>query len=372
MQSKFLFSTLILSTLLACSLSSCGNKEQEIKTVKVSDSDYIHSLGRTSITTKDQQEMLYFANSCSGFAFQVEMKKEAQLTFSLFGSTTSPYEAQYAKVYVDEEPVEVLKIERGIFDYTLTQAISTGEHEIRLLKMNEPAFSSMGLLKICEGDFVFKKYVSSKTKRIEFYGDSITCGYGNLADNSQSFKMETEDGTQAYTQLCADQLGFENSVVSYSGIAMALSPFQNTFTMLDRYATLDGSQSWNFNQYVPDVIVINLGTNDNTKLRTLTGNDQIEGLNAFYENLKQMSLDLSNHAPHAKFVFVYNMMLTISDGLVTCMESVARELNKKQENTAYILECQPNYLGADGHPSLEGHQQSAKLLKDLIDTIIEQ
>lgn len=133
---------------------------------------------------------------------------------------------------------------------------------------------------------------------------------------------------------------------------------------------MDSSKAWDFSRYVPDVIVINIGTNDNTKLRTLSGNAQIDGLNQFYENLKQMALDLKTKAPQAKFVFAYNMMLPISDGLVTCMESVKRELDKENESTAYLLEFTPEGKGADGHPSLEGHKQSAEQLKSFIETIL--
>lgn len=367
MKHHFLISFMIL-TFATCTLTGCGAKE--IHQVSVIDEKYVHPIGRTLAEKKDNQDKLYFANSCSGFAFQATMKEDVHLKFSLYGNTTSTYSAQYAKVVVDQELLEVLQIQNGVNDYILQNAITKGKHEIQLLKMNEPAFSNMGLLKIYEDNFVFEEYVTTKTKKIEFYGDSITCGYGNLTDNTQSFSMETEDGTKAYTQLCADALGFENSVVSYSGISMALSPFNSDFTMLDRYQTVDSSKAWDFSRYVPDVIVINIGTNDNTKLRTLSGNAQIDGLNQFYENLKQMVLDLKTKAPQAKFVFAYNMMLPISDGLVTCMESVKRELDKENENTAYLLEFTPEGKGADGHPSLEGHKQSAEQLKSFIETIL--
>ena len=367
------FTSFMISALSLCALSSCGEQPSEVivKTVNVSDKTYVHPLGRTLVEKKDNLDMLYFANSCSGFSFDIDAESDLNLTFSLYGNVSSSYENQYARVYVDGDELETLQIQNGVNDYTLENSISKGKHKIKLLKLNEPAFSQMGLLKIHEGDYSFKEYENEYSKKIEFYGDSITCGYGNLTDNSHPFSMETEDGAKAYTQLCADKLGYENSVVSYSGIAMALSPFNNTFTMLDRYKTVDGYKDWDFSNYVPDAIVINIGTNDNTKLRSMTGNDYVDGINKFYANLREMTLNLKEYAPNAKFIFAYNMMLTINDGLATCMESVCRELNEELDNEiAYVLEFTPNNKGADGHPSVEGHENAATVLADFIESIM--
>lgn len=43
---------------------------------------------------------------------------------------------------------------------------------------------------------------------------------------------------------------------------------------------------------------------------------------------------------------------------------------KENESTAYLLEFTPEGKGADGHPSLEGHKQSAEQLKSFIETIL--
>ena len=154
MRHHFLLSFMILA-FATCTLTGCGAKE--IRQVSVIDEKYVHPIGRTLAEKKDNQDMLYFANSCSGFAFQATMKEDVYLKFSLYGNTTSTYSVQYAKVVVDQELLEVLQIQNGVNDYTLQNAITKGKHEIQLLKMNEPAFSNMGLLKIYEDNFVFEQ-----------------------------------------------------------------------------------------------------------------------------------------------------------------------------------------------------------------------
>ena len=67
MKHHFLISFMIL-TFATCTLTGCGAKE--IHQVSVIDEKYVHPIGRTLAEKKDNQDMLYFANSCSGFAFQ--------------------------------------------------------------------------------------------------------------------------------------------------------------------------------------------------------------------------------------------------------------------------------------------------------------
>lgn len=366
---------LILAPLFcsAMCMGSCGKEETtsqplpEVKDISFSNENYFHPLGRSTILEKDGKETFYFANSCSGFAFQIHVQEEGTLTFTLEGNTRSPYQRQYAKVYVDDVEKEIFTIENGTFDYSLKESLKTGYHDIRFQKLNEPAFSNITLLEIKKENSLFVPYKNEK-KIIEFYGDSITCGYGNLADNTQTFSMETEDGTQSYTQLTANAIGYENSVISYSGIAMSESPFNDEFTLLDRYKTIDGVREWDFSKKA-DIIVINIGTNDNTKIKTLKGQQMLDAIERYYGNLKTMALDLKGKNPDATFIFAYNMMLPINDGLVTAMESVARELNNMQENSAFTLEFTPESKGADGHPSLEAHQTHAMNLAEFIKSL---
>lgn len=106
---------------------------------------------------------------------------------------------------------------------------------------------------------------------VEFIGDSITCGAGNLWDSSSktpsmsSMIPEYEDGTQAYAFLTAEALGADASILSCSGIGndQCWLPFY----IADYYPAQSYCRSktvpYDFsNARVPDLVVINLGTND--------------------------------------------------------------------------------------------------------------
>ncbi|HNY30349.1 MAG TPA: hypothetical protein PKO15_05625, partial [Fibrobacteria bacterium] len=55
-------------------------------------------------------------------------------------------------------------------------------------------------------------------RRIEFYGNSITCGYGILDSvASHSFKVQTEHEGLTYAAQAADSVGAERHTICWSG-----------------------------------------------------------------------------------------------------------------------------------------------------------
>src|SRR5258708_25221227 len=104
-------------------------------------------------------------------------------------------------------------------------------------------------------------------RRIEYIGDSITCGYGDLGSSALChFTPDTEDETSAYGALAAAQLNAQHTAIAYSGIGMYRNGGGDTAnTIPTRYQrTLpdDPPSAWAFNTPPPHVVVINLATHD--------------------------------------------------------------------------------------------------------------
>ena len=126
-----------------------------------------------------------------------------------------------------------------------------------------------------------------KAAYIEFLGDSITSGLGSLcgylSDDGLEIKNEQtststgkhkcgdsndetslcQDATNSYAYLAAESLGADCSLVSYSGIGVTAG-----FTMSEyfTYASKCRNEQYNFTTArKPDLVVINLGTNDSFK-----------------------------------------------------------------------------------------------------------
>jgi lysophospholipase L1-like esterase len=105
------------------------------------------------------------------------------------------------------------------------------------------------------------------TRRIEFIGDSITCGYGNEAANqNEHFTPRTENAALAWGAVAARQLKADLAVEAWSGIW--LMDNGHDLPMPKRWGRtlpMEDGSTWAFTSWIPDAVVINLGTNDGNK-----------------------------------------------------------------------------------------------------------
>ena len=112
-------------------------------------------------------------------------------------------------------------------------------HYIKVIKLNEAAFSNLTLMDISLTNVTQVAYDKGHKGIMEFYGDSITCGYGILGKTSDGFTMDSEDATKTYAYLASEALGYEPSLVSQSGISLAMNVFDSNQYFKDIYDTVD-------------------------------------------------------------------------------------------------------------------------------------
>jgi lysophospholipase L1-like esterase len=151
--------------------------------------------------------------------------------------------------------------------YSLASNLAAGQHTVVLTKRTE---SSVGVVQylgftVTGGALVASPYPFAR--RIEYVGDSITCGFGNLGVGPNcSFSDDTEDETLAYGALTAAELGAQQTVIAYSGKGMYRDNAGNTSNEMPVLFGLtladDATSTWAFQTPAPDVVVINLSTND--------------------------------------------------------------------------------------------------------------
>lgn len=164
--------------------------------------------------------------------------------------------------------------------YLLPGELSPGEHHLRIVKLTEPewneatpaaSYVTYGGLDFGCDDVVLLPLDPRPSRRIEFLGDSITCGFCNLCDAADYPGMDngasTESALLSWPLVMCDQLGAECHIDAWSGYGLVEGCCGQPETMATVYrrtlATVDGSEGdWDWSTWVPDAVVINLGTND--------------------------------------------------------------------------------------------------------------
>lgn len=255
----------------------------------------------------------------------------------------------------------------GATQYDIT-GLSPGTHTLLLTRRNEGYFGIAtfnGL--VLEDGMTLLAPPAPPIRRIEYVGDSITCGYGNesatVTCNAAQYRA-FENNYLTYAALSARAVCAEYHIVSYSGKGMVRNYGDVNPTSPDPmpyiYPQLlvnQASPSYNFSQWIPDAVVIFLGTNDfsttpqPSQAVFQTGYmNFITTLRSNYPSARIFCLSYSGVAPMAGYV----------SGVVT------QEIGMGETNIQYVGLTAPLYpsqlTGCDYHPNLTSHQISANEL----------
>ena len=152
---------------------------------------------------------------------------------------------------------------------TLATGLEEGLHTFKILKQNNPrnCISQINNIKF-EGQLAPRP--ADKEILIEFIGDSLTAAYGNLGSSksTDNGSANIEDGTLSYAYLAAEKLDVDCSIIARPGIGMAFGTDSAANVQMADIYDLQCFWRSNSTKYetkrVPDLVVIYLGTNDNS------------------------------------------------------------------------------------------------------------
>ena len=263
---------------------------------------------------------------------------------------------------------------------TLATALPDGRHLVRLMYIIEgyeffPEFWGFVLDK---GRQLIDAPVLP-SRKIEFIGNSITCGYGNEGlKKEEHFDYATENHYYSYASIAARNLEAQHWVVARSGIGAyrnydgpkkgnpeSCMPVQYEYTGYAWKPELRKEQTflrekWDFNRYQPDVICINLGTNDLS-----TPNYDLSLLKQSYQKFLKM---VRQHNPKAKIVLLtgsmlYNQELQIAKQL---LDEITDKAQKAGDKEVYRFDMNhidgEAFLGNDWHPNVYQDEKMANEL----------
>jgi len=273
----------------------------------------------------------------------------------------------YFNIFIDndwENPI-IIECIKGRKSYFITDELASGTHTLAIFKRTEGKEGATlfnGLSLSASG----KILPSSKklTRKIEFIGDSVTSGLGNEAPLTANDKIRAEKNNYfAYGAITARALNAQYHSTSHSGIGIMVSWFDYTmpeyFTQLN--AVGKNNSKWDFNQWQPNVVVINLFQNDSWLVEsrlTPTPTDQ-ERVMAYHNFLIQVR----GAYPHAYIIATLGSMDAVKAGskwpgyIKKAVDNIKKQTNDHAITTLFF-----DYTGYDKHPRIIQHRANANKL----------
>lgn len=250
---------------------------------------------------------------------------------------------------------------------TLELPLKPDTHIISVVKSNEAMYGEAMFYAFDIENGQVESYIGP-TRKIEIIGDSISTGYGNLGPNAYCVaSASNEDSTLTYGPLAATSLNAQINLIAYSGKGLYRnydSSLDKTMPTLWNWVHPNDQTQWNTSLYQPDVVLVNLGTND-----VAGGTDILDQFQATYLIFLQR---LRSSYSSAKIILGIGPLLNgkVRDAVFGVLENV---INATDVGDVYLLDfgiqtidSAGNGAGCEYHPSLETHRRMAGTLENTI------
>jgi hypothetical protein len=243
-------------------------------------------------------------------------------------------------------------------------------HDLELYKETE-AINGHIVISSIEAEAI-EKFPFVKRKKIEFIGNSITVGMGSDPASvpcDRGIPADQQNAFDAYGPRTARALEMDYMITGVSGMGMYRNWNTEYPVMGDVFESVFMSPDpagprWNFNEFIPDIVSICLGTND------LSDGDGVNPRLPFDRNLFiQKYIDflkmLHHHYPDVEIVLT-NTPVTEEDKneqLMSCLVAI------KSGAGTDIPGMKPLRIfsfslfygsGCSGHPGVEQHEEMAE------------
>ncbi|MCR5167209.1 MAG: GDSL family lipase, partial [Oscillospiraceae bacterium] len=189
--------------------------EDQPMTFSAADEKYVKLLGRTA----ENDGVLWLGQTDSGCEFSFT-GTSASVTVLGDDTANTNGDGNYARfaVYLNGERVLDELVREKEKTYEIFSSDEDKENTVSIIKLSEASNSAFGIRDITVDSDNDPVPTEGKALKIEFIGDSITCGYGVDDEvKEHHFSTATEDGTKTYAYKAAQALDADYSMVCNSG-----------------------------------------------------------------------------------------------------------------------------------------------------------
>lgn len=320
--------------------------------------------GRILSKSKGVVELISSAAIC-GFQF-----KGDSCIISL-RNIASAGDYNYVSLEIDNEYTGRLKVTgTEMHDFTiLPKNKKTEWHTLRIYKSTE---ASNGVIEFHGVKAYALKSIPKKNAiKIEFIGNSITCGMGNdlkeIPCGNGSKWYDQHNAYWSYASITARVLGVDFMLSSISGAGIYRNWNSNGPTVPQQYESaylrIDSLRKWDFNTFTPDIVTIALGTNDLSLGDGTSPRLPFDSI-AFIKEYVKFIGTIYNHYPDAQLVLLTSPMINDerSEILYSCLQFIKNKAVLQFPGKKKINIFRFNAVlstGCSGHPTIEEHKMMA-------------
>jgi hypothetical protein len=344
--------SVILLSIVAASLFSFTEVDAQRAYTKISfypaDHEFIQYTGRIDFTNpklpRFWQPGVYITTKFAGSFCQIILNDEI-----LWGNNHN-----YLELVVDGKASRI-RTKAATDTIRIIVEPKWKEHTVSIYKNTEANIGYLEFVGIrCQQ---LLKPKSKPQRKIEFIGNSITCGTGSDQSAIPCGKGAWQDQHNAYLSygsIAARQLNAQFHLSAVSGIGLMHSCCDMNIIMpqvFDKVSMRDDTIAWDFKRYQPDVVTICLGQNDGVQ-------DSAAYCNNYIAFLKQ----LREYYPKATFICLSSPMADahLFAFMKKMLTAVVKERNSTGDKKVHSFFFSKQYSGGcDWHPSVAEHKMIA-------------
>lgn len=250
-----------------------------------------------------------------------------------------------------------------------------------------------------DGDFL---PVESRRYKFEFIGDSITSGEGTYGAKEDTDWLAMYMGSSRnYARIVSDALGAEYRLVSQGGWGVLCGwdndPRHNIPSRYEKICglaegemneRLGAAKPYDFTSWVPDVIIVNLGTNDASAFNQPAWTDPVTGqsfqqrkeadgtynaedLARFEQAVTDFLKMVRKNNPTSHIVWAYGMLgydLTLA--ITDAMNTYQRQTGDTNIAFLQLPDTTDETVGSHAHPGEKSHARAAQVVIEYLEKFL--
>jgi len=243
---------------------------------------------------------------------------------------------------------------------SIAQGLSGAKHSVSIVRRVEAEFglSRFGGFVLDDGGSIVQP-AARPNRRIEFFGDSLSCGWGCDGKYPCQDQPIVENHLHTFGALVAKMVGADLFIEAWSGKGLVRNYGCPTITCNDTIPQLSSrtlgkynTPLWKFD-WQPQAVVIGLGSND-------YGSDPHPPTDVFVKGyLDFVNNRLLSHYGSNTTFFMLGFIGQLNSNIVAAQTQL-----KAMGVNAYFIDLSdvikyPDDIGCDSHPGASGHQKYA-------------